>query len=193
MNNHRPLAYLLLALIIVTVASSGPLVADDEPAMLARFAVLLGDHASDSPPDPQSHAESPADELLTWDYQRDNDELERLFGLESIHTLQLGSARLPAAGGRFSASATYGESDLTVRVRAEQQANLPGAATDNAGAADAKPVVIFRVEVWRDDELLSAPTVANHFGERAIVTSTLSDAPTLLWIVLQADFLPLDP
>ncbi len=186
MKIHRRIIHALLVSTALAITSAAVAHADDEPAILARFAVLLGDRAAQE--EPQDHNESPADELLTWDYQRDNAELERLFGLESIHTLQLGSSRLPAEGGRFSATATYGESNLTVRVSAEKRTDLAVPST-----GDAEPVIFFRVEVWRDDELLSAPTVANRFGERAIVTSALSDKPTLLWIVLQADFLPLTP
>ena len=161
-----------------------PVLADQEP-ILARYAVLLGDRDQKAPPGVGAPATAPADELLQWDYQRDNAELERLFGLSTVHTLQIGSARLPGDGGRFAATVQLDAEELTVRARVTLQDAEPTA--DRTGS-----IAVFQLEIRVGDEVLSAPTVSTWLGERAIVsTNSGGDDARVLWVVVQVDRLPL--
>lgn len=180
----RSLRAMALATFVLLASIAVPSSAD-ESKVLARYAVLLGDRVSTSPPPTESMPDDATAELLTWDYRRDNAELERLFNLERVHTLQLGSARLAESGGRFSATSMVDDQELKVRVRVairpfEDQADPT---IDRA--------VSFNLEVWLGDELISAPSIISVIGQRAIVSSGISDEPRILWIIVQLDDLPL--
>ncbi len=179
------LRVVLLAIFTAPFLTAGAAAQDDD-SVLARYAVLLGDRVEA----PQSSrgagaTTDAAEELLTWDYRRDNAELERLFGLERIGTLQVGSARLSATGGEFSAASPLDGAELLVRVRVDIKP------FEDSTEKGRDRVAAYQLEISHGGEVLSAPSVVSLIGERAMITTAMSDEPQILWLVVQLDDLPL--
>jgi protein TonB len=164
----RSLPFLLAAL------AASPLAAAGEGGELAvRFALVVGNRGEAPLPDIGEVLSEKlmADYLSQWDPNSDNPEIRRLFALRGLSEVTRQAARLPAAGGELSGTSRVGEQlwriEVAVRVAAE--------------------VATFDVRLWRDGQLVSAPTIAAKLGEKAIVSVAGESSSLLLFVVVEAE------
>lgn len=193
---------LLLISALVSIFGSPPAQATDESqavemdttvdrGVVVRYAVLLGTVDSEAPPPKSAH--QTVDALLTWDFDRDNDELMKLLGLRAIHTLQHSSVQLDRDQGEVGISTTAGEKKIDVEMRLEvfrpesPDQGLDEAPNDASNDAGQAPYATLWFQVKSAGELLSAPTVSNRLGQRAIVSTLADDKSWIIFLVVEVD------
>lgn len=172
--------FTLTALPFVLIASASlgsPIRA--ESSVMVSYAILVGTTDASVPRQPRAAQDT--SDLLDWNFERDNEELRKLLGLERIETVHHSRARLEQNGGDVATTISVGDSRIEVRMDVEVHRAAPG-------EDDVEDFVTIAFEIERDGELISAPRVSNLFGERSIVTSRgPGDAESILFLVLQAD------
>lgn len=153
--------------------------AEDEDALVVRYACLLGGRGEVKAPTSAGvlSRQELSDFLLEWDPESDNEEVRRVFALNDLGELARQASQLPLAGGSVSGVYTYGDSRYEIGLEVR-----PAPAVDADGEA-----VKITAEIQRDGEVLSRPTIFSAQGERSIViTATGEDAP-LLFLVVEVD------
>ena len=169
-------------LVVLTLPLAPPAFSDQstEVEHIARWAVLLGHR---DPGVGAANADSGAsDELIDWDFRRDDAELLEMFELVSIETLQHGRHRFSGATTESSITAGRGESKVEI------EATVGVEMFD--GESGSIPAFRCRFVIRRGDEVLSAPMVVSELGQRAIVASGADDGQTILYIVMDVDRVP---
>ena len=162
---HVPLVLLAFTLITVTAAADVD-VASAPESLFIRFAVVEG--AREAGGDPGRLAELQdelASDLEDWDLESDLEELARVFALEHLEEVSRWSSTVPARRGAVS-------TELANGVRIELESRLE---TDE--------IVVLRGEIYRDDEIVLAPTVRMEIGQRTVISSGSADGDFLFVFV----------
>ncbi len=162
---------------LITAQEASP--SEEEGRLLVRWALLLGDRDGNLTAPPPV-GEDVVDELIEWDFRRDDEELANLFGLQSIHTMRAQADYLASTGGELTAGSIVQGTSVDVRMKVDRMT------TD-----DGQPLARVYFEIAKEGEVLSAPTIATAFGERAMITTQMrpaDDGPSpMLWVVVEID------
>jgi TonB family protein len=170
--NVRARRLLAVLLLLATLAVPALRAAEDE-ALAVRLALVVGNRGEAPLPDVGEvlSDELMADYLTQWDPHSDNPEIRRLFALRGLSEVTRQAARLQPAGGTVAGAARIG----ATRWRIEMDVQRSGRHAR------------FAARIYRDDELLSAPTILSELGEKAIVSTSSEGDPAFLFVVVQAD------
>src|SRR6185295_16458880 len=166
-----------LALLLTALLASpdpGGSAAAPPDVLLVRYALLVGGREAGNAPAAAGvlSQEELTEVLIDWNPGADNAEVRRIFALNHLGEVVRQAVELPLAGGRVQGVFSYGGASFEVRL-------------DVQPARDGTLTIAARM--LRNDRLLSAPTVRQAMGERAILSSAGGAESPFLFFVVEVD------
>lgn len=163
-------------LLTALLASPAPGGAADAPpdVLLVRYALLVGGREAGNAPAAAGvlSQEELTKVLIDWNPGADNAEVRRIFALNHLGEVVRQAVELPLAGGRVQGVFSYGGASFEVRL-------------DVQPARDGTLTLGGRI--LRNNQLLSAPTVRQAMGQRAILSSAGGAESPFLFFVVEVD------
>ncbi|MEM7482339.1 MAG: hypothetical protein AAF481_14275 [Acidobacteriota bacterium] len=144
---------------------------------ILRWALLQGQRDLAESNEPASNPGG--EELLDWDFRRDDRELIEIFRLASVETLQQGVHRISGAEDDFSITVGKGAN----RIRIEGSVVIES----REDSREALRVARFAFKFFRQENLLFAPMVLALLGERAMLVNDGGPSEALICLVVQVD------
>ena len=162
----------------LAVALLGPSLAEAAAPILVRYAVVVGARNGSELPktgEVLSDAEL-ADYLSEWNPNEDNSEIRKLFALRGLSEVVRQVASLPAEGGDLSGACRIDDVPWRVEMKVRPSGDE----------------VRYQMEIYRREELISAPGIIALLGDRAIVSAGASEGggPGFFFVVVQTDRAP---
>jgi TonB family protein len=170
----RILMLATLALLVLPGTAPAETDSSQDQVLLLRHALLVGGRdASQVPISGEARsAEELAQSLVEWEPGKETEEIRELFALEGLSEVIRQALVLPITGGQ--SNAVYVNDGVGFEVRFDVR-------------PEEEDGVTARVEIRRDNALLSAPTVRTPLGERAIVSTTNGPEAPFLFLVVEVD------
>lgn len=168
---------LTISILALALLPAGAPAADDPSVgqvLLLRHALLVGGRdASQVPISGEVRgADALAESLVEWEPGKETEEIRELFALEGLSEVIRQALVLPDTGGQ--SNAVYVHNGVGFEIRFDVR---PGE----------QPEMTTAVEIRRDGETLTAPTIRTELGERAIVSTTNGPEAPFLFLVLEVD------